>query len=580
MHSLLKNLSLRVKMMAFAGVMLVLMILGYGYAISSMNSIGKELEAIAEEDNPLTEKLAAITTHQLEQEIQFERALHYGSILGHKANTETAETAESAESAESAGNTGNARERFDQAVAAFDGGTERVEKEIHEAEAIATATAAHLSGEAAAEFTKVNKSLKGIEAQHKLFIEHAHKVFATYLEGRIQEAEEQAKAVGQEEEGMTHELEALQTQIGKFTEESAKAAEAHEHTAIGILIVLAVVSIAIGMVFSWFFSEALIQGVRKAIVTASGDLTAEIEVDSSDEIGELLEAMNGMRGKLLDMVSSMSDITAQLSTASEEMSTVTRQTSEALRDQRSETEMVATAIHEMSATAKEVAANIAHTATASGEANEQTIGGSKIVGKSIEQINRLAKQIDSSSAAIAAVEDHSKAISGVLDVIKGVAEQTNLLALNAAIEAARAGEQGRGFAVVADEVRTLAGRTQASTEEINETIEKLQGGSHQAVSAMEQSRQEMQSAVELATKTGEALEAIADAVHKIDEMATQIAGASEEQGAVSEEINQNITRINDMSSQTAAGAEDTATASEDLSRMAAELQVLVGQFKT
>jgi methyl-accepting chemotaxis protein len=242
--------------------------------------------------------------------------------------------------------------------------------------------------------------------------------------------------------------------------------------------------------------------------------------------------------------------------------------------------MVATAIHEMSATAKEVASSIAHTATASGEANEQTIGGSRIVKQSIDQINRLAKQIDTSSDAISAVEQYSSAISGVLDVIKGVAEQTNLLALNAAIEAARAGEQGRGFAVVADEVRTLAGRTQASTEEINETIEKLQGGSQQAVAAMEQSRQEMQSAVDLATQTGEALNAIADAVHKIDEMATQIAGASEEQGAVSEEINQNITRINEMSSQTAAGSEDTATASEDLSRMAAELQVLVGQFKT
>jgi methyl-accepting chemotaxis protein len=134
--------------------------------------------------------------------------------------------------------------------------------------------------------------------------------------------------------------------------------------------------------------------------------------------------------------------------------------------------------------------------------------------------------------------------------------------------------------VVADEVRTLAGRTQQSTEEINETIDKLQAGSHQAVTAMQQSRKEMESAVEFATQTGEALDAIAGAVGKIDEMATQIASASEEQGSVSEEINRNITRINDMASQTAAGSEDTAIASEDLSRMAAELQELVGQFKT
>ncbi len=559
MQVLLKNLSLRTKMMSFAGVMLALMIIGYGYAITSMNSIGVELTAIAEEDIPLTEKLSAITTHQLEQAIQFERALHHGATLEYEAK---------------------AREKLDKAVKAFDGGTEGIEKEIRAAEAIAEQAAAHLSGADAEEFLKINESLKSIETQHKLFVEHAHKVFAAFLAGRSHEAEELAKKVEHEEELMNHELEKMLAEIGKYTEESSKAAEAHEHTAVGILIALAIISIAIGMVFSWFFSEALVKGVRKAIVTASGDLTAEIVVDSKDEIGELLEAMNGMRKRLLDMVASMLDITAQLSTASEEMSTVTRQTSDALREQRSETEMVATAIHEMSATAKEVAANIAHTATASSEANEQTIGGSNIVGQSIEQINRLAKQIDSSSEAITAVEQYSNAISSVLDVIKGVAEQTNLLALNAAIEAARAGEQGRGFAVVADEVRTLAGRTQTSTEEINETIEKLQQGSHQAVAAMEQSRKEMQSAVEFATQTGEALNAIAAAVGKIDEMSTQIASASEEQGAVSEEINQNITRINDMSSQTAAGAEDTATASGDLSRMAAELQELVGQFKT
>ena len=648
MHSLLNNLSLRTKMMSFAGVMLLLMIIGYGYAISSMNSIGSELEAIAEEDIPLTEKLADITTHQMEQAIQFERALHYGAILQYGSNpgslsgkslapekekigkeireveaitkqlaatipdeavselgkvdkliktigdkhnkfvehvnkllnsSSKATSSDAAKTGE-AESANKAKEQFAQAVKKFDAGTEGIVQELRAAEAIADKAAAHLSGEAAAEFTTVSKSLKNIEAQHKLFIEHAHKVFTAYQEGRLSEAETLAEKVEHEEESMISALEALLVKIGKFTEASAKEAEAHEHTAIGTLIVLAIVSIAIALVFSWMFSEALIKGVRKAIVTASGDLTADIEVDSKDEIGELLEAMNGMRGKLLDMVASMADITAQLSTASEEMSTVTRQTSAALREQRSETEMVATAIHEMSATAKDVAVNIAHTATAASEANQQTIGGSQIVGQSIEQINQLAKQIDTSSHAIADVEQYSEAISSVLDVIKGVAEQTNLLALNAAIEAARAGEQGRGFAVVADEVRTLAGRTQQSTEEINETIEKLQVGSHQAVAAMEQSKKEMQSAVNFATQTGEALDAIAKAVGKIDEMSTQIASASEEQGAVSEEINKNITRINDMSSQTSAGAEDTAIASEDLSRMAAELQGLVAQFKT
>ncbi len=560
MQTLLKNLSLRAKMMSFAGVMLVLMIVGYGYAITSMNSIGAELESIAEEDIPITELMSAITEHQLQQAIEFERVRHFGA---HHLETDP-----------------QGREKFDAGVKLFDQGSEAIAKEIKQAHLIVSTALKHLTGNDAEEFRKIETLLKRITAQHASYEKHVHEANAVFLQGYVQKAEELAGKAVTEGEAVIHEMDAMLKQVGVFTEESANKAEAHEHTAIFTLIVLAVVSIAIALVFSWLFSEALIKGVRNAIVTASGDLTADIEIDSKDEIGELLQAMNGMRGRLLDMVAHMSDITAQLSTASEEMSTVTRQTSDALREQRSETEMVATAIHEMSATAKEVATNIAHTATAASEANEQTTSGSRIVNQSIEQINQLAKQIDTSSHAITEVEQYSDAISSVLDVIKGVAEQTNLLALNAAIEAARAGEQGRGFAVVADEVRTLAGRTQQSTEEINETIAKLQAGSHQAVEAMDQSRKEMQSAVEYATQTGEALDAIANAVCKIDEMSTQIASASEEQGAVSEEINKNITRINDMSSQTAAGAEDTATASGDLSRMAAELQELVGQFKT
>ncbi|MCU7849731.1 MAG: methyl-accepting chemotaxis protein [Candidatus Thiodiazotropha sp. (ex Lucinoma kastoroae)] len=235
-------------------------------------------------------------------------------------------------------------------------------------------------------------------------------------------------------------------------------------------------------------------------------------------------------------------------------------------------------MNEMTVTVQQVAVNINHTASAADEANQQTSEGSLIVQRSIAQINKLAEQVETSSHTINDLEKHSETINTVLDVIKGIADQTNLLALNAAIEAARAGEQGRGFAVVADEVRTLADRTRKSTDEINGMIEKLQAGSRQAVTVMDQSREEAKSAVEFATQTGDALATITQAVEKINEMSTQIASAAEEQGSVAEEINRNIVKINDMSNQTADGASETATASQDLARMATELQGLVKRF--
>ncbi|MET0069586.1 MAG: methyl-accepting chemotaxis protein [Candidatus Thiodiazotropha sp.] len=557
MKNLLNNMTLKVKLMAFASVLLSLLIISSVYSIYTMNSIGNELFTIAEEDIPLTEKIAEITVHQLHQAVQFERSLHYGATL------KIEDTALS---------------RFREAIKAFDEGTEGIEAEIHEAEQIAEEAAKHSSGNEKQEFLAVNNKLKGVEAAHKEFVKHAHEVFIAFTEGKIHEAELMAEKVELEEENLDSTLESLLQEIGQFTEESARRAEAHEQSAVVILGIIALISIVIGVVVSSLFANFIVSSLKKATVIASGDLTQDIQVNTRDEIGELLTAINGMRRNLLDMLADISETTEQLSTASEEMSSITMQTSETIHTQRSETEQVATAMNEMTATVQDVAVNINHTASAADEANDQTREGSQIVQRAIAQINKLAEQVESSSNTINDLEHHSEAINTVLDVIKGIADQTNLLALNAAIEAARAGEQGRGFAVVADEVRTLAGRTRQSTDEINEMIEKLQTGSRQAVAVMGQSREEAKSAVDLATQTGTALTTITDAVAKINEMSTQIASAAEEQGTVAEEINRNIVKINDMSNQTADGASETATASKNLAHMATELRGLVERF--
>jgi len=250
-----------------------------------------------------------------------------------------------------------------------------------------------------------------------------------------------------------------------------------------------------------------------------------------------------------------------------------------VHQQQSEVNQVATAMNEMSATVQEVASNASHAAQAAQDASEQAGEGLKVVDHTISSINNLANAVEEASGVINQLESDTDNIGVVLEVIRGISEQTNLLALNAAIEAARAGEQGRGFAVVADEVRTLASRTQESTLEIRSMIESLQSGSTQAVEVMTKGKEQAAISVGHAQKAGESLNGITQAVSSISDMNTQIATAAEEQTAVAEEINQNIVNISQLGEQAVSGAQQTSDASEELARLSNELQMMVGQFR-
>ena len=312
---------------------------------------------------------------------------------------------------------------------------------------------------------------------------------------------------------------------------------------------------------------------------ASGDLSHDVQVTRRDELGVLQQGIARMGVTLRDLISGIRDGVTQIASAAEELSAVTEQTSAGVNSQKVETDQVATAMHEMTATVQEVARNAEQASQAAAAADGEAREGDKVVAEAIDQIERLASEVVRSTEAMGVLQQESDKIGSVMDVIKAVAEQTNLLALNAAIEAARAGEAGRGFAVVADEVRGLAQRTQKSTEEIESLVAGLQNGTQQVAMVMNNSRVLTDSSVALTRKAGASLENITRTVSNIQSMNQQIAAAAEQQSAVAEEISRSIINVRDVSEQTAAASDETAASSVELARLGNQLQAMVSHFR-
>jgi len=312
---------------------------------------------------------------------------------------------------------------------------------------------------------------------------------------------------------------------------------------------------------------------------ASGDLSQDVKVTRRDELGVLQQGIARMGVTLRDLISGIRDGVTQIASAAEELSAVTEQTSAGVNSQKIETDQVATAMHEMTATVQEVARNAEEASQAAAAADGEAREGDKVVNEAIAQIERLATEVARSTEAMSVLQQESDKIGSVMDVIKAVAEQTNLLALNAAIEAARAGEAGRGFAVVADEVRGLAQRTQKSTEEIEGLVAGLQNGTQQVSAVMNNSRALTDSSVALTRKAGVSLENITRTVSNIQSMNQQIAAAAEQQSAVAEEVNRNVSAIRTVTETLTGQATESAQISSQLNSLTTHQMKLMDQFR-
>ncbi|UUW72851.1 methyl-accepting chemotaxis protein [Pseudomonas oryzihabitans] len=385
---------------------------------------------------------------------------------------------------------------------------------------------------------------------------------------------------------LTNDLQEKIVALGTFNERGAKqAGELASQTYsrnLWLLGVIAAIAIVLTVVLAVLYTRSILQPLRQVLAInrriAEGDLRVEAQATGRDEMAELMRATVQMQQTLRDTVSHIGEASTQLASAAEEMNAVTDEASRGLQRQNGEVEQAAAAVNEMTAAVEEVARNAASASTSAQQSERSTGLGAARVTETVNAIHSLTDTVSHTSEQIVALAGQAQGIATVVDVIRGIAEQTNLLALNAAIEAARAGEQGRGFAVVADEVRALAHRTQESTREIEQMIGGIQSGSEGAVQAMQRSRDEATATLKIANEAGAALEEIARSITEINERNFLIATASEEQAQVARSVDQNLVSIRDLSIQTSAGAHQTAAAAHEVSRLAVDMNRLVGRF--
>ncbi|HKM16319.1 MAG TPA: methyl-accepting chemotaxis protein [Marinospirillum sp.] len=434
--------------------------------------------------------------------------------------------------------------------------------------------------------TGVEKYVKGFDQAFEQWINSAQKVMQMASSGRVEAAQKLHKS---ETLLLFSSLRSLYDKISEHADKQANLqateASAEAYSSAITILVITLLTLALSAVLFFIFLKLIVQSIKQIrdqldnIAQGEGDLRQRIPVTNDDDIGKLSNSFNAVLGNLQQMIGAVQNLTISLKDEAARLAQAAKNNEGGVTQQVDAISMVATAINEMHSAIEEVAGNASQASVLTQSAEENGNRGAEIIHSSTVQVRRLSQQIETAVTAIRKLAEDSENITTVLDVIRGVAEQTNLLALNAAIEAARAGEHGRGFAVVADEVRTLASRTQESTENIQTMIANLQSGVAEVVEVMEKGSKEVVATEKLSADTETELQAILHSISQIADMNVSVASATEEQTQVVDEINRSITEINDLAAEGAARSDEIGKISGALAEYAQELQQQTGRFK-
>lgn len=529
-----------------------------------LNTMAHHIRAIENANIPLTKRMTSITEHQFEQEIYFERAFRFAF----EQKTDP-----------------RATKKFTHAVEQFEHYVQLVQTELKDSEQLLR-TQIGLAQEDGSrqELEEMLYELESIEHQHLTWSKHVEEVLLALTENNISQAIELSLAVDQETDKLeAHIIEVLEN-IESLTEYAIIGIDKEEHQLLIGGIIFTVIGVIIGALFSFFTINALNKGMGKLTYSISeiskGELTNSFKSRNiSKDLGRVLDNIESLREKLRDTLQLIHSGSSESERATVSLNSLTSEVLVNIEQQSSEVDMLATAMEEMGATSRDIASNAETTQVSTVNVTDFSATCQNEMEQAISAMTQLMSSLDNSAENITALEEQGQKISSVLEVIKSIADQTNLLALNAAIEAARAGEQGRGFAVVADEVRTLAQRTQESTTEIEAMITAFKTETTDAVKAMDDSQGFANAMLDTAQKSSDNLTEISRAIGDVNGMTIQIASAAEEQAVVVQEINQNLQSVNQLTGQNTDSSAQVSVASEQIEAISKQVLAEIAYFK-